>query len=278
MAEQFVDLAPLHRSQAEGGRQAVQVVDAARAESSDGTLEPFLVPSSLPPTRRKRARSRADKSGLFRGFADVPLEPEPIRAWAEEHGFLGALEDIRLPDGETLAGEPLRRWLLEIVDMRDVLRLWDDWKRHDYNRLAKEPIVQRFAEVRGDRLPLDPRTDRSPILAAAREAIGFKVTAHFQAAQGSASYIRPLPVQLRLEVGPDRPFALHLAPRSLLGALWLQVALAIDGNKEYKRCPRCGTWWEVQPDIARTNRVYCSTACKQAAWRARPRTPEGSLA
>lgn len=67
----------------------------------------------------------------------------------------------------------------------------------------------------------------------------------------------------------DNRGRLHLVPKSLLGALWVQFALAINGDKEYRECGHCSTWFELSPGTARTSRFYCSDACKMKAYRER---------
>lgn len=62
---------------------------------------------------------------------------------------------------------------------------------------------------------------------------------------------------------------LQIFPKNLAGALWLQLAMAIDGNKDYRRCDECGEWFEVSPDTARTNRRYCMDRCRVKAYRGR---------
>src|SRR5206468_8187324 len=63
--------------------------------------------------------------------------------------------------------------------------------------------------------------------------------------------------------------ALELVPRGLLGALWLQFALAVGGNKEFRQCGQCNTWFELSPETSRTNRLFCSGACRTRAHRLR---------
>jgi hypothetical protein len=58
-------------------------------------------------------------------------------------------------------------------------------------------------------------------------------------------------------------------PLSLLGAVWLQFARAVGGNKEYRACASCERWFEVSPETARTNRQFCSEACRSRAYRDR---------
>jgi hypothetical protein len=62
---------------------------------------------------------------------------------------------------------------------------------------------------------------------------------------------------------------LYFVPDSLLGALWLQFAQAIDANKDYRRCRECGKWFVLSPETARTNKLFCSNACRSKAYRKR---------
>lgn len=61
----------------------------------------------------------------------------------------------------------------------------------------------------------------------------------------------------------------QLWPKDLLTAMWAQFADAITGDKIYKSCEWCGTPFEINPRIARKNRIFCSNACKQADYRDR---------
>ena len=51
-------------------------------------------------------------------------------------------------------------------------------------------------------------------------------------------------------------------PDGLLSALWLQFALGIEKGLTYRACKVCNSWFELSPAIARTNRLFCSNACK----------------
>jgi hypothetical protein len=63
--------------------------------------------------------------------------------------------------------------------------------------------------------------------------------------------------------------ALQVKPNSLLGALWIQFALAVAGNKKYRACATCRQWFELSPQIARTSKLFCSEACRSQAYRNR---------
>lgn len=64
---------------------------------------------------------------------------------------------------------------------------------------------------------------------------------------------------------------LYTMPNSLIGALWLQLAESIDGHKEFRQCESCRNWFELAPDKARADKLYCSQACRSRAYRRRSR-------
>jgi hypothetical protein len=59
---------------------------------------------------------------------------------------------------------------------------------------------------------------------------------------------------------------LQTVPENLLGALWLQLAEAIGGGKQFRQCITCGGWFEVS---GRSDRRVCSDACRSRAYRGR---------
>jgi hypothetical protein len=62
-------------------------------------------------------------------------------------------------------------------------------------------------------------------------------------------------------------------PETLFGAMYLQLLLAIDGDRQYKRCRVCGRSYEVaggrNKGISRRDRETCSNACRIRAYRER---------
>ena len=68
-------------------------------------------------------------------------------------------------------------------------------------------------------------------------------------------------------------FGVHVVPTSLLGALWLQCALAIAGDRTYRRCASCQEWFWVSPEGGgkRRHSDYCGSTCKVREWRKRKR-------
>jgi hypothetical protein len=64
--------------------------------------------------------------------------------------------------------------------------------------------------------------------------------------------------------------SISYAPRDLLGALWLQLALAIDNSKEYRPCRTCGRLIEISKAQSgrRRNSLFCENKCKVKDYRA----------
>jgi transposase-like protein len=63
--------------------------------------------------------------------------------------------------------------------------------------------------------------------------------------------------------------ALRFQPGSLLSALWLQFSLAMTGDQGYQQCPNCQVYFELSPNIARSDKLFCSNACRTRAYRRR---------
>jgi hypothetical protein len=80
--------------------------------------------------------------------------------------------------------------------------------------------------------------------------------------------------QLLMDPKTARPVFFTM-PNSLIGALWLQLAQAIDGKKDFQQCQVCRNWFELAPDKARSDKVYCSQACRSRAYRVRLRHAKG---
>lgn len=75
-------------------------------------------------------------------------------------------------------------------------------------------------------------------------------------------------VRFQLAVSPDGSrFLLGYRPAKLIDALWQRFAEEIADIIHCARCPapRCGRWFFRS--AARSDRQYCSHACRMRAWR-----------
>lgn len=73
----------------------------------------------------------------------------------------------------------------------------------------------------------------------------------------------------QLELGSvDRRPNAGFVPKSLIGTLWIQAALAIEGSKRYRKCLMCSRWFDLT-DEKRGDAEVCGDACRQRKRRAR---------
>jgi len=77
-------------------------------------------------------------------------------------------------------------------------------------------------------------------------------------------------VQLLLKEDPSSASArLCIRPHSLLHALWAQLVLAIDGKLNLRACVQCRKWFTLEAGRGRSDKEYCSNACRMRAYRKR---------
>ncbi|MFZ5768638.1 MAG: hypothetical protein ACOY3F_08080 [Bacillota bacterium] len=226
-------------------------------------------------------------TGLFRTFADTPPTKEGILRFANKYGHLFELQDAVVVEHEgrkaVASAEALSLWQQQIWDMRLAVELWDAVQARDIAALSRrltwtkgpggmgvlydthltgDSGEPRYTEwiaapnIHPERLELFAPGD---LVMPALYRVQRVVNEHLK---GQVSP-RLLWDEHRSRLG------LHIVPQSLIGALWLQFAHAITGRKAYRRCEECGTWFEVSPRVARTNRIYCSNACRTRAYRRR---------
>jgi hypothetical protein len=67
----------------------------------------------------------------------------------------------------------------------------------------------------------------------------------------------------------DGAALLCIRPTTLLNALWTQLALAINGSQSLRTCVECKKWFAIESDRGRSDKEYCSDACRMRAYRKR---------
>jgi hypothetical protein len=61
---------------------------------------------------------------------------------------------------------------------------------------------------------------------------------------------------------------IRIVPSSLISALWIQLAQAVEGDRKYRQCEECKKWYEVSGD-RRADARFCSDPCRFRAYRKR---------
>ena len=179
---------------------------------------------------------------LFLTFADTSPTKKGILAFADEYGLLGDGVPVgvrRKPVGGKLVGtgEPFQRWQGEIRRMHQAIEVWKVALRKKRKDWQSSTEVNALRRLITKTLKgrVSPR-----LLWDARSRLG-----------------------------------LYVVPENLLGAMWLQLARAVNWQKKYERCegPGCGKVIEISLDESgnRADCQYCSGACRQKAYRQRKR-------
>ena len=78
-----------------------------------------------------------------------------------------------------------------------------------------------------------------------RRNLSPRAVARAALAQLVSTYCAELSVAMVVTTSPGAPLRMTFQVQSLIAAMWLQLALAIDGEKEYRACPVCGRWWDA---------------------------------
>lgn len=232
---------------------------------------------------------------LFRQFAGTVPSAGPIRDFANRYGLLGS--SVRLtpaaPDWDG-TGELLQRWEFEITRMRGAVLTWDaiqsgrDAQLKEYVWRRGEPPPKtlaaryEFNPIKGELnewMYLERRIDGDIHgVITIRDPHGRDMTRQQAAQQALADMANEqlrgnLNAELRRRGRQSEDYKLVVVPRNLLGAMWWQFARLITGRTEHRACRVCGRLMEVSTDPhgVRSNRVFCSGACKVRDHRAKVR-------
>jgi hypothetical protein len=275
-------------------------------ETKDG---PVLVERQSRASRRIYSPFSEGHAALFLTFSQLEPTPQAIVAFADEYGLLGqpvtqSVEHGRVSTARTFdkhgrdllqRGELLdadlvskrsqamfRRygveysgWVDHITALSGILQsvrsdrkgesLWDasgytlslGMSRH------RPQVLSTKTGLPPEPLPLNP----------AKEAGMKKMQRLFIADRLSAVLRKFVVPRLEWRDSPQR-FRLAFEPNSLLGCLWLQLAMAMCGSKEFRACARegCSHLVELSTDPRTGRRAdarFCSTACRTGAYRHR---------
>jgi hypothetical protein len=241
------------------------------------------------------------KTSLFKTFADAEPSKEGILAFANQYGFLGsdAVVPIHQPvPGErntyySVPGERAEFWQREIRAMKHAVQIWEaakicdakflsifikwhgsesGWQANGVSYYRPQDVFEECEKsiYLGSPEPGSEITSLftpgDPVLPA-RFALHRLVNAKFK--QHSA-----IPKLFWDRTRRGLTETLQIAPGSLISALWIQFAKAIEGNREYRQCEECTGWYEVSVDH-RSGARFCSNACRFKAYRVRQKTAKG---
>jgi transposase-like protein len=245
--------------------------------------------------RAVRYQPLAAYSGLFRNFAATDPSLDAIKSFADRYGVLGGNLRKRIvlyghgrgshhPMG---FGEHVDDWIKEIMVMRLAVDLWEAARQGDSDYLeamiswAPEHArvsIDTHPDLERGQLPEKPAYVHRAVIA--DERLDPEILARFvpgdliapalhcmQSLVNEHLHHRASP-RLLWEPNRDR-LGLYIVPDGLIGALWLQFARAVERDARFRQCTECTTWFEVAPGRGRTDKQFCSTACRTRAYRKR---------
>ncbi len=247
-------------------------ITATAEDHAEARPERFLAP--VPSVTESRYPLR-DAPALFREFAETPATEEGAKAFADRHGLLGGdiLRAITTEDeGVEPRGERLADWAHEIGEMREAVTVWDEIKAGGGTALRERVNwsgdAVKFQTAAGERVLADAL--------AGDPTAALMLPAHDYLRAGRWFVQMIINERMAGRVTPRLAWhdeegrsKLLVVPTSLIGALWLQFAMVVDEGRDFRRCAHCGKWFDISPDAARRDRIYCSHACRVAAYRAR---------
>lgn len=193
-------------------------------------------------------------SSLFLTFAEIDYRNlSSISDFAAKYGLLGLSTVYQsVPDPTDSAqnyyahGETYLDWVREICLMREAVQLTQSDGAVDNSKTRAE-----WNSAKLD-LPYGERQERCAWL----------LNSHLQ------------DVQPRIVFAADMESRLSFAPTSLLSAAWLQFALSLAGDKEFRSCKFCRRLFEISTEQTgfRSHREFCTDSCKTKDYRKRRRT------
>lgn len=185
------------------------------------------------------------KTGLFITLADTESSMDGIVGFANQYGFLGGKCSIpvNVPIDEGLnmyarmEGELFETWVTEIAALQSAVALGKSLHLFDTTKPrcgTDDPKWDELQKIVTAKLK-EKRCDPCLLWDGARS-------------------------QRRLKV--------RFRPTSLIAAVWVQLALAIEGDLNYRQCEQCMRWFEIAAE-KREDAKFCSNACRFRAYRGR---------
>lgn len=217
----------------------------------DGVLGRFVAPVS---TERRLRHFPQPQLSCFLLQLPKPA-PAQILTLASQLGLLSGGQALQCVDDGRLTqrlGEPLALWQNLAADLSHALLTWrmagvanwEEWDAFFYQGRRQPPSRPGSSEDLAD------LKQGSAQLAAARaaERLGNRLAVKIEPAQ--------------------QPSALF-CPRTMQDYLWLELALGIASSSQPTPCQSCDAWYLTSTGQSRTDKRYCSDACRMRAYRAR---------
>jgi hypothetical protein len=254
-------------------------IDVARLKSPElpALVLVFNDDPKAPIGSKPKAPLRADGTDFLEFVKLTPTEPDRVLTFVNRYGVLHGWIDYHCTEPRTtVRGEPVERWMSAAADMLAVVEVWRAWRKKNQAELKK-----RFRRADSDE-------------AFIAHGLRGKGWAHFPTRRGAPQFVGHVGENdsiedaagawLRSEANGHiehvQPWLIvdeenggtvvGLLPQNLRQALWLQFALAVCGQQEYRDCAVCGQPFGFDPNNrVKARRIFCSASCRVKASRQR---------
>jgi hypothetical protein len=229
-------------------------------------------------------RPLQEETGLFISFAELKPTRTAILNFSNSHGLLRGGDWMPVADNLGGFGEPLDEWKSEIRAFSESFELWQMLIKRDNSGLARRITWSGTDGVRyNQRTHLAGLGLKHGAGATGRWIAQRHINPDLLESFRQGDVVQPAWYQLQHSINERmkdsvRPrllwdarrtqLSLYHVPKDLISAIWLQLARAVEGNKAYNQCQQCRNWFEVNsPDGSRSDKKFCTTACRARAWR-----------
>jgi hypothetical protein len=232
-------------------------------------------------------RPLVDCPALFREFASIEPTDENFLNFSNRWGALGSegtcniilldAEGHEIDEYSRIWGEVVGLFEIESGNLHDAVALWDA-ARHGQNEVLENSIWVEEDTVCWHSVPDGwAFTGGRWVSAPEHYPERFEQIERHGLARAAMYIVQDLVneglrarvhEQMQWDEALERPM-IRITPINLIGAMWLQLASAVQGDREYGQCSVCNGWFEVSPGSGRPDKRYCSDACRMRAYRKR---------
>lgn len=230
------------------------------------------------------------KPAIYREFAELSGEQEIVE-FANQYGFLrGGNLTVCIPirkgdspwivtndNHQMVPCELISEWLSCVQQIKRTVAVWDSVQRKDTAWLAKRILWKGDRDNPASNIQVTYEDDAGSTLITSSKDKGmtFQQIRYGDLELPARLYLqRAINAALKENVTnmllfKDDWSGQHnvVVPKDLLSAMWLQLALAIEGNHKYRKCAVCKKPFQVGVSERGKPKTFCSDACRSKDYR-----------
>jgi len=185
-------------------------------------------------------------------FANAPTTPDGIKALADRFGplFVGP--------------QFCDFWFKEIEDIQSALTIWGECKSTgNFDPIIREVAMRQWSSGAASTILNETK------LAGNSEMLQEALEWEPRLSESIGDYDYGLEANIQLGRAPqgENGARFYIRPRTLTDAIWTQLAQAVGGSEFLKTCVECKKWFTVSAGHGRSDKKYCSNACRMRTYR-----------